>query len=126
MVEHIDLLREAVRKVKAMHSFEIDAMVILPGHLPADERRSRSRLAKGERGIWQRRYWEHLIRDDRDYAHHVDYYHYNPVKHGYVQRAADWPHSTFHREVERGAYPLDWVGTTHAATYAPKPPRKTT
>lgn len=154
LVEHIDLLREAVRKVKAMHPFEIDAMVILPGHLhavrtlpvgdadyptrwalikagfsrrlPADERRSRSRLAKGERGIWQRRYWEHLIRDERDYAHHVDYCHYNPVKHGYVQRAADWPHSTFHREVERGTYPFDWAGTTHAATYAPKPPRKTT
>ena len=105
LVEHIDLLREAVHKVKVMHPFEIDAMVILPGHLhavwtlplddadyatrwglikagfsrrlPAGEQRNRSRIAKGERGIWQRRYWEHLIRDERDYAHHVDYCHYN-------------------------------------------------
>lgn len=52
--------------------------------------------------------WEHLIRDDNDYARHVDYVHWNPVKHGYVQRAADWPHSTFHRWVERGVYDRHW------------------
>jgi putative transposase len=64
------------------------------------------RIARGERGIWQRRFWEHTIRDDVDYAAHVDYYHINPVKHGFVQRAVDWPYSTFHRYVERGIYSL--------------------
>ena len=54
-----------------------------------NERRSASRIKKGERGIWQRRYWEHVIRDDADYARHVDYIHFNPVKHGYVRLAAD-------------------------------------
>ncbi len=112
LVENIDLLKESIRHVKAAHPFEIDAMVVLPDHLPAiwtlprddaefatrwtlikagfsrqipkTERISESRKSKGERGIWQRRYWEHLIRDDEDFARHVDYIHYNPVKHGYV------------------------------------------
>ncbi|MBI5782310.1 MAG: transposase, partial [Gammaproteobacteria bacterium] len=53
-------------------------------------------------------YWEHLIRDERDYQRHVDYIHWNPVKHGYVQRAGDWPHSTFRRHVVEGIYPPDW------------------
>jgi len=74
------------------------------------ERRSTSRAKRGERGIWQRRFWEHCIRDEEDYARHVDYIHWNPVKHGYVQRVADWPHSSFHRFVEKGIYPLDWGG----------------
>ena len=78
--------------------------------LAEGERRSASRLRKGERGIWQRRYWEHLIRDEDDYARHVDYIHYNPVKHGHAARAADWPHSTFTRWVEQGAYVEDWGG----------------
>lgn len=81
-------------------------------HLPKDERRNRSRIAKGERGIWQRRYWEHLVRDERDYAQHVDFIHYNPVTHRYVTRVSDWPHSTFHRHVERGMYPPDWGGAS--------------
>ncbi|TND01442.1 MAG: hypothetical protein FD120_2615 [Gammaproteobacteria bacterium] len=68
------------------------------------------RREKGERGIWQRRYWEHQIRDDRDYAAHMDYLHYNPVKHGLVKRVADWPHSTFHRLVKDGVYSPDWAG----------------
>ena len=58
--------------------------------------------------MWQRRFWEHLIRDDRDYANHVDYIHYNPVKHGLVESPADWPHSSFHRFVEAGLLPSDW------------------
>jgi putative transposase len=142
LVDHIEILRTVILKVKTMHPFRIDAMVILPDHLhvlwtllqgdgdypmrwalikagfsrclPKAERRNPSRIAKGERGIWQRRYWEHLIRDERDFARHADYIHYNPVKHGYVQRVADWPYSTFHREVTQGAYPPDWANEPEA------------
>jgi putative transposase len=138
LVDYIDTLRGAISKVKTSHPFRIDAMVVLPDHLhamwtlPTDdrdyptrwmliksafsrriadgERRSKSRQANGERGIWQRRYWEHLIRDERDYACHADYIHFNPVKHGYVDSVVDWPYSTFHREVERGTYPRHWAG----------------
>jgi putative transposase len=60
--------------------------------------------------LWQRRYWEHTIRDGADFDRHVDYIHYNPVKHGLVARAADWPHSSFHRYVDQGILPLDWGG----------------
>jgi putative transposase len=138
LVNHVDTLREVVRIVKAEHPFHIDAMVILPDHLhavwtlpvgdcdyptrwmlikagfsrriPAGERRNKSRMTKGERGIWQRRYWEHVIRDERDYARHVDYVHYNPVKHGYVARVCEWAYSTFHRYVKSGVYPENWGG----------------
>jgi putative transposase len=72
--------------------------------------RSASKVARRERGIWQRRYWEHAIRDDRDLERHVDYIHFNPVKHGYVTNVADWPHSSFHRFVSRGIVPRDWGG----------------
>ena len=75
----------------------------------ADER-SASKIAKREKGIWQRRYWEHLIRDDADLARHVDYIHFNPVKHGFVSRVSDWPHSSFHHYVRRGLLPSDWGG----------------
>ncbi|MFA6040721.1 MAG: transposase, partial [Methylophilus sp.] len=67
-----------------------------------------SRAAKRERGIWQRRYWEHCIRDEGDFERHVDYIHYNPVKHGYVKHVVDWPFSTFHKYVERGLLSSDW------------------
>jgi putative transposase len=124
LFDHIDLLRRVFREVKHRHPFAIEAMVVLPEHLhciwtlpggdadykmrwalikagfsrqlPAGERRSESRLKRGERGIWQRRYWEHAIRDDRDFAGHVDYIHWNPIKHGWVERVGDWPHSSFH------------------------------
>jgi putative transposase len=137
LVRHIELLRTAVREVRENWVFHIDAWVILPDHmhcvwtlppgddditnrwrlikqgfskaLPMTECRSSVRMARGERGIWQRRFWEHAIRDDRDYAAHVDYCHINPLKHGYVKRVADWPYSTFHRYVERGVYPLAWA-----------------
>ncbi|MBV8870730.1 MAG: hypothetical protein JOY65_15165 [Acetobacteraceae bacterium] len=72
------------------------------------ERRSAARRARGERGIWQRRFWEHTIRDDDDYANHVDYAHFNPVKHGLVPQPALWPYSTFHRAVAAGWYPSNW------------------
>ena len=77
--------------------------------MPKTERLSAVRLAKGERGIWQRRYWEHTIRDDFDYARHVDYVHFNPVKHGHVTRVRDWPYSSFSRFVDSGVYPIDWA-----------------
>ncbi|HNP50793.1 MAG TPA: transposase [Nitrosomonas nitrosa] len=139
LVRHIDKLREAVRATKRDRPFHIDAWVVLPDHmhtiwtlppddddfsnrwksikirfvqkLPRTERRSKVRVAKGERGIWQRRYWEHRVRDERDYANHVAYIHYNPVKHGYVSRVIDWPYSSFHRHVRSGRLdnPVSWV-----------------
>lgn len=69
---------------------------------------SASQIRERRRGVWQPRFWEHVIRDEEDFERHFDYVHYNPVKHGYTGRPADWPHSTFHRWVERGIYPLDW------------------
>jgi putative transposase len=75
-----------------------------------DEPISASRAAKRERGIWQRRYWEHTIRNEEDLARHIDYVHINPVKHGLVKRVRDWPHSSFHRMVKLGIYPEDWAG----------------
>ena len=135
---HIQDLRDAVRHVRAHAAFHIDAWVVLPEHmhciwtlpdgdadfssrwqaikagfsksLPPGEHRSASRIGKGERGVWQRRFWEHTIRDDRDYAAHVDYVHFNPVKHGLVSEVWDWPYSSFHRDVARGVYPAAWAG----------------
>jgi len=63
---------------------------------------------KGEQAVWQRRFWEHRIRDERDYANHLDYVHFNPVKHGYVARAADWPFSSIHRYIRAGVLPAHW------------------
>lgn len=67
-------------------------------------------MARRERGIWQRHYWEHLIRDENDLRRHVEYIHFNPVKHGYSSRPVDWPYSSFCRWVARGEYPVDWAG----------------
>ena len=128
---------ETLRKVRAARPFLIDCWVVLPDHLhcvwtlppddadyparrkaikiafsksiPKTERLSAVRLANGERGIWQRRYWAHSIRDDLDYARHVDYVHFNPVKHGHVARVRDWPYSSFSRYVAAGIYPIDWA-----------------
>ncbi|MGN4997860.1 REP-associated tyrosine transposase [Aeromonas sp. 80P] len=135
LVTQIDLLRHTVAKVKQTHPFTIHAWVVLPDHLhcilslsegdtdfplrwrsyfsralPITERRSQTRLRHGERGIWQRHYWEHLIRDEEDYRRHMDYVHINPLKHGYVTQVGDWPYSTFHRYVASGIYPPDWCG----------------
>ena len=129
-----------MRKVKQAHPFEIVAWVVLPEHTHAvwslplgdsdysmrwnqikggfsrritkGERLSKSRSAKRERGIWQRRFWEHLIRDDHDLERHVNYVHYNPVKHGHAGRALDGPFSPFHRFVRCRWLPADWA---HAA-----------
>jgi putative transposase len=80
--------------------------------IPSDEPRSRVRQERGERGIWQRRFWEHLIKDEADYARHVEYCYINPLKHGLVRRVQDWPHSSFHRDVRAGIFPEDWAGET--------------
>jgi len=137
LTENIDELRQVFRKVKTDHPFAIDAIVILSDHLhciwtlpqgdsdystrwalikagfsrglgPGDQK-SESRRKRGERGIWQRRFWEHMIRDDRDYIRHVDYIHWNPVKHGWVERVSDWKYSSFRSFVEQGIYPIDWA-----------------
>jgi putative transposase len=82
--------------------------------LPAAEYCSMVRVQRRERGIWQRRFWEHLIRDEADYVAHMDYVHINPVKHGYVNRVIEWPYSTFHRLVCKGVYPATWAGSDNA------------
>ena len=138
LTENIGLLRAAFRHVRAYYPFTIEAAVILPDHLhaiwslpehdadfalrcrlikstfsrglPVGERISASRGDKGERGIWQRRYWEHTLRDQDDFARHLDYIHLNPVKHRYTPRVQDWPYSSFRRWVRLGAYPEDWAG----------------
>lgn len=69
---------------------------------------SKSHTLRKERGVWQRRFWEHIIPDENDFKSHFDYVHYNPVKHGYVKKCIDWPHSSFHRYVEQGIYSADW------------------
>jgi putative transposase len=74
------------------------------------------RHANGELALWQRRYWEHTIRDDLDFSRHVDYIHYNPIKHGLVTQVRDWPHSSFHRYVKEGALPADWAGNAEEKT----------
>ena len=137
LTDHIDLLRQVFRSVQEKYPFIIDAIVIPPDHLhciwtlppddsnyqtrwtlikagfsraiPNNERRSASRIKRGERGLWQRRYWEHLIRDERDFEQHVDYIHWNPVKHGWVRKVREWPWSSFHRYVRKGIYPVDWT-----------------
>jgi putative transposase len=149
LVRRIDLLRDAVRQVRQARPFEIDAWVVLPDHLhcvwtlppgdhdngtrwrliktafakglPTTERLSPVRRRRGERGIWQRRFWEHAIRDEADYAAHMDYVHFNPVKHGYVEDVSDWPYSTFKACVRRGLYPAEWVGHDDGAITAGEP-----
>jgi putative transposase len=133
LIDHVVELRECVKQAQARHPFHIDAMVVLPEHLhalwtlpPADAdfstrwmlvkqaftRRvgdtSRPRATKGERNLWQKRFWEHQIRDDDDFARHVEYIHFNPVKHGWVLRAGDWPYSSLHRFVREGKVCADW------------------
>lgn len=76
--------------------------------------RSESRQKRKESNLWQRRFWEHSIRDDDDFARHFDYIHYNPVRHGLCQQAADWPYSSFHRYVMQGVYSVDWGVETNS------------
>jgi putative transposase len=123
LTDHIDLLRAVFRHVRARHPFTIEATVILPEHLhaiwtlpdgdadfplrwrlikgafsrglPRGERISASRAGRGERGVWQRRYWEHTLRDETDFTRHLDYVHFNPIKHGHAEQVRDWPYSSF-------------------------------
>jgi putative transposase len=74
------------------------------------QERNLSRKSRREAAIWQRRFWEHTISDEVDLEKHLDYIHYNPIKHGYVTRTADWPWSSFHRFVKEGVYDPDWIG----------------
>jgi REP-associated tyrosine transposase len=137
LTDHIDVLRKSVCSVRESHPMDIVAMVVLPDHLhavwtmpPQDsdyslrwslikagfsrnivvrEPVSGSRRHKRERGIWQRRFWEHQIRDESDFARHVDYIHFNPVKHEYVTAPVEWPHSSIHRFIHRGILTPDWA-----------------
>jgi putative transposase len=82
----------------------------------AEQRRTGSRIGHRSRGVWQRRFWEHAIRDDVDFNHHLDYIHYNPVKHRLATCPHAWPHSTFGRWVRRGGYASDWLCTCAGKT----------
>ncbi len=135
LIQEIELLRKVVKQVKQRYPFYINAWVVLPEHMHTiwtlpegdsnfslrwrliksgfstgllkTESLSQVREAAGERGIWQRNYWEHLIKNELDYQRHFDYVHVNPLKHGLVKRVIDWPYSTFHRCVKQGMYPND-------------------
>jgi len=147
--ENISLIHEAFGHISERHPFEIDAFVIKQDHihciwsLPEGDAdfsmqwrmikgyftgrcnvkykgiRSASRAGKGEQAVWQRRFWEHRIRDDADFRRHVDYIHYNPVKHGEVEVASQWAHSSFHRYVEQGIYDSNW-GAGSEADFEPE------
>ena len=136
LVRHIDHLHAVTRSVQQRHPFDIVAAVVLPDHLhviwtlpdgdanyplrwaliksafsraiPKTETIAKNRLARRERAIWQRRYWEHQIRDDTDLQTHVDYVHYNPVKHGHMLRAEDWHYSSIHRFMREGLVKRGW------------------
>ncbi|RXZ43131.1 REP-associated tyrosine transposase [Crenobacter cavernae] len=138
LVDEVDRLRDIYRRVCRDHPFETLAICILPDHLHAvwslpqgdadysrrwsliksgfsrglmaAATRSGSKIRHREKGIWQRRFWEHMIRDERDLQRHIDYVHINPLKHGYVQQVSDWPYSSFHRWVRDGCLPRDWAG----------------
>ncbi|SDH85648.1 putative transposase [Pseudomonas flavescens] len=139
LLRHIDELRHAIRRVHRLHPFGIDAWVVLPEHmhcvwtlppgdharplrwrlikrffcsaLPADTYRAMLRLPRAQRGVWQRCYCEHRIRNEEEFRWHVDYVHNNPLRHGLVRQVRDWPHSTFHRDVRNGLYSPDWAGS---------------
>jgi len=135
---NVALLKEVFVRVKTRHPFKVDAFVLLPEHLhciwtlPEGDcdfskrwrlikayftrecndagaiAPSASRQKKKEQAIWQRRFWEHRIRDERDFNAHCDYIHYNPVKHGLVQAPREWPHSSIHRFIENGLCEPCW------------------
>ena len=136
LVDHVDLLRLSVAHTMKIMPFHIDAWVVLPEHIHAvwtlpkgdsdysarwkEIKKNFSRNLKfngkvypslenkNENGIWQRRFWEHTIRDEVDYSNHINYVHFNPYKHGLVTRVVDWPYSSFHRAVRQGLYLPDW------------------
>jgi putative transposase len=90
------------KRIKAMFSRQYRQAGGFSGEISA------SKIQKGEVGLWQRRFWEHALRNPEDFHRHLDYIHFNPVKHGWVGSVADWPWSSFHRYVGMGYYPADW------------------
>jgi len=142
LADHIATLRQSIAATRRDYPFTIDAFVVLPDHLhailslpqgdsdfstrwrliknrfakalPKDEQLSAVRRRRNERGIWQRRFWEHLVRDETDFTRHVEYCYINPVKHGLVTQVRDWRYSTFHRDVDAGWFPADWGGDSEA------------
>lgn len=137
LVKNIDLLRESFKNAKQFYDFDIFAVCILPDHFhlilnPKDineypkiitaikyyfskrlddvgvETPTYGYKNKGEKGVWQRRYYEHTIITEKDLYNHLDYIHYNPVKHGLVQSVKDWEFSSFKRFIERKNYDIDW------------------
>jgi len=128
--KNICLLRKAFQHVKNNHPFEIDAIVVMPDHLhtiwrlPKDDSNYslRWRLIKHyvsthidaptnhrkEKSIWQRRFWEHTIRNEKDWRNHIDYIHYNPVKHGYVNHPNNWKYSSYKNALIKGWYDNNW------------------
>jgi len=143
LVRHISALRAAFRQTLAHPPVAVEAIVVLPDHLhglwrlppgdddfptrwrliksrfsrqiPATERISGSRARRSERGLWQRRYWEHVVRDERDYRRHMDDIHDNPVKHGYVDDPRDWPFSSLNRLIAQGIDASDWAAPVDVA-----------
>jgi len=129
LCRHIDILRHQVARVKSRTPFIINAWVVLPEHmhciwtLPENDTDYSGRWREIKKGftralgsagladtIWQRRFWEHCLRDEEDLRRHKDYVYINPVKHGWAKRVQDWSWSSFHRDVAAGLYPLDWGG----------------
>nr|WP_255190012.1 transposase [Methylomonas rapida] len=128
---NVEVLRAAFKQVMAAKPFEIEAIVILPDHLhclwrlPLGDadfsgrwREIKKYVSKriggegkrtGERDVWQRRFWDHLIRDEEDWRRHVDYVHFNPVKHGLATAPSDWPYSSFRKFVAAGLYDAGWA-----------------
>jgi len=135
LTDQIVALGSAMRACRSRHPFSLTAIVVLPDHmhcvwaLPEGDsdysirwalikasftrvtRLGCTKTAKRERGLWRRRFWEHTIRDDLDLRRHVEYIHFNPVKHGHVRQVKDWPYSSFHRYVRQRLLPLDWAAT---------------
>lgn len=134
LVDNLEALRHAFTATMAERPFTINAIVILPDHLhtvwtlPDTDYATRwriikarfsralpkghlrpSHVARKERGVWQRRYWEHHIRGEADYRKHVEYCWLNPVKHGLVEKPTDWPHSSIHRDIRLGRVPPEWT-----------------
>jgi putative transposase len=136
LTDEIVKLRSAFNKVKIKHPFKIDGIVVMPDHLhmvmtlpptdsnysqrwnlikgyfsrdiKMDEDISTTKKKKRERSIWQRRFWEHAIRHEQDYEKHLNYIHYNPVKHGYVKSPTDWKFSSIHQYIADEILPVNW------------------
>lgn len=129
LVDHFHILRRAILKTKKERPFLTKAWVVLPDHMHClwtlpendDDFPGRWRAIKGRFSrlsrmegsnpggkLWQNRYWEHCIRNQADFSNHLDYIHFNPVKHGYVNQVSAWQHSSFHHYVLKGIYSPDW------------------